>query len=73
MNSFTRHGKRGGTQGFDPKHPKAVELCIRGQTGLHSEFQASQDCMVKPCLKQSTTRKSWLTNRVLNVREALPF
>lgn len=44
---------------FSPtlKRQRQVELWVQGQTGLQSEFQASQVYTEKPCLKKPKIKK----------------
>jgi hypothetical protein len=36
---------------------RQVDFCVRGQPGLQSEFQDSQDYTEKPCLKKKKKKK----------------
>lgn len=33
---------------------------VLGQSGLQSEIQASQNCLVRPCLKNKTSKQIWV-------------
>ena len=41
---------------------RQASFCVRGQTGLQSEFQDSQDYTEKPCLKRTSKQ----TNKTLD-------
>jgi hypothetical protein len=43
---------------------RQADLGVRGQPGLHSEFQNSQGSTEKPCLKKQTTTTK--TNKQTN-------
>jgi hypothetical protein len=46
-----------------------VDFWVRGQPGLQSEFQDSQGCTEKPCLKKTKTKTNKQTNKKVK-REA---
>lgn len=54
-------------QAFNPRTQEArvgISLCVPDLPGLHSDFQASQRCIEKPCLKITTiiTTREILSN-----------
>jgi hypothetical protein len=42
---------------------RQVDLCVRGQPGLQSEFQDSQGYTEKPCLKKQKNKTKQKTNK----------
>ena len=42
---------------------RQVDFCVRGQPGLQSEFQDSQDYTEKPCLKKKKKKKKKKTKK----------
>lgn len=62
---------------FSPtlKRQRQVELWVQGQTGLQSEFQASQVYTEKPCLKKTKNKKieNAASSVVTSIQKMLTF
>jgi hypothetical protein len=45
---------------------RQADFCIRGQPGLQSEFQDSQDYTEKPCLEKQKNKTKTKKNQIRN-------